>query len=1316
MSTMKQHLLTLFLCCAVTLLPALDWDFRDGDLHGFRTQNFEHGEMVPGEGFHGTSRQAAYFVTPEGFLIDAADYAFIAVEFEGDAPDFPIYFSHPGTAMSEKTRIDCTGRQEGVLLYDLRQCPEWRGAIDCLRFDMVLQAAGPEGTMRAIRLRKEKPFYLDGVQIPDGAFLQSGRGWSGDASYSHRQAVIPPGGTATAPKTELSLMGAYLLDWEADGGLQAELVYEDILGQELGRDAAGPGDHTRLLPPRLAATADIRFHNPGDRPVTLKRASLVPVAFELDAGSAHRNFLAGYDRGFGKGLVRQLLGCWIWNEELGEKPRAQCVFEKEFDLDDTAGLKSAIFYFTADNEVEALVNGTRLETIHQDVWVKADAVDVKSLLHDGRNVLRLKVLNIDGPGGAIADLVLIHADGTQKRVVTDETWRCQPLAAGREGDWKTIPATREVQVLGLNGAPPWQLIVPDGTNLLDVSLEGLDLPAEPASAPWAPRNARLAIRGECIQTDDMDFTVRLTDGVHDYLLLNTLVPAGTLDNAKEFPLSLAPADLSLLPPGTYKAAATLGKRRIPFAGNNTIQVKPTPENTPAHALPSVSLVNQDTVPRMEINGAEHASLTQYLIDMREEDNNYREIKLAADNGVPGLWLHYSIPVDKQGKIDFTTLDNVCTSALLRNPELHLVVIAGLDPMRSPTLLPLLEAKPESLVTTAEGAHRVINYGAEAQTSPSMASGVWLGLADDLLEQIAEHLDKMPYGKRVVALLPSSGITWEWMYWGCQTPTEFVDYSVAFREAFARFAQGKYGAIQKANEAWRTSFASFQEIVDANALPRPEERRDHGTDIFLRLPANSQMVMDFNRCLAEVVADAIVHLCTTVKNATGGRLLSGAYYGYLNEITASSWAQNSGHWALRKILDSPVADLLHAPSTYVTRGPGGPGGFMIPVASARQAGKVFTTEADIRTLHSGADAAFGGCHTLGESAAVLAREMASCLAHGVALRYYDFSNGWTFRDPRLAQLAKRLSEAEETIAQAAPRLLDPANSMAVIVSQDAMERITYNSPAHVHAISMQRTEIGHTGVAHENYVIPGLEKIPLEHRFWFFQNPLALSDDEIAYIQERILVPGNTVVFGMAIDPARGGDHFSTETMEKLTGMQFDIDMRGCRKPLPVLTAQGFEKLGAGTAGTGCSSFQATPVFRPAGGAAVLAVDGDGLPVMAEGTVNGCRVVFSALPPLRAAWLRALAVQTGLHCYDDMDSDSIWAAGNVLGIHFAAGGARVLRVPMENGVAKELISGVEFPVHDGKFAYTARPMSTAIFLALPGGGQQRRLPGDTFPPR
>jgi beta-galactosidase len=1297
---MKRSLAILLLCLIAALLPALEWDFRNGDLHGFRTLNFEQCEMVPGEGFHGTSHQAAYFMTPEGFLLNAADYAFIAVEFEGDATDFPIYFSHPGIAMSEKTRIDCSEKQNGMLLYDLGQCPEWRGAIDCLRFDMVLQAAGPEGTMRAIRLLKEKPTSLDGVQIPDGNFLQSGRGWSGDASYEYLQACIPAGGTAIAPKTEITLTGAYLLDWEADGPLQAELVYKDILGQEIGRDTAGPQDHTRLLPPRLAAYAQIKFRNPGDSTVTLKRASLLPIAFELDAESAHRNFLAGYGKGFGQGLVRQLLGYWLWNAELGEKPHTQCVFEKAFDLENADDLKSAIFYFTADNEVEALVNGTRLETVNQDVWVKADAVDVKSLLHNGRNTLRLKVYNVDGPGGAIADLVLIYADGSKKRVVTDNSWRCQPLSGSQINAWARIPATQEVQVLGVNGTPPWQLIIPNGTNLLKVSLEGLDLPATPTESPWAPANARLVPRGECVQTDDADFTIRLSDGTHDYLLLNTLIPAGTLDNGTEFPLTLAPATLSLLPPGSYKATATLGGHPLPFAGNDTITVKPTPENSPEHALPFVSLINQETVPRLEINGSEHTSMIQYLIDMNDEDNNYREIKLAADSDVPGLWLHYYIPVDAQGKIDFTTLDNVCTSALLRNPELHLVVIAGLDPMRSPTLLPLLEAQPESLVVTADGSHKVINYGTEAQTSPSMASEIWLDLADDLLEQITEHLDKMPYGKRVVALLPSSGITWEWMYWGCQNPNEFVDYSVAFRQAFVRFAQGKYGTIQKANAAWKTAFHSFQEIVDTNALPRPEARRDHNTNAFLRLPAQSQMVMDFNRCMAEVVSDAIVHLCTTVKNATGGRLLTGAYYGYLNEITASYWSQNSGHWALRKILDSPVVDLLHAPSSYMSRGPGGPGAFMIPVASARQAKMVFTTEADIRTLHSGAGAVFGGCHTLGESAAVLAREMAACLAHGVALRYYDFSNGWTFRDLRLAQMAQRLSQAEETIAQAAPKLIDPANAMAIIVSQDAMERVTYNTLAHAYAISQQRVEIGHTGVAHENYVMPGLEQIPLEHRLWFFQNPLSLSDEEIAYLQEKILIPGNTVIFGMAIDPARNGDHFSTETMEKLTGMHFDIDLRGCQKPTPVLTAQGIESLGPNIVNIGCTSFQEIPVFRPATNSAILAVDGDGLPVMAESTVNSCRVIFSALPPLRASWLRALALQIGLHCYDNRDSDSIWAAGNVLGIHFAAGGERTLKVLETEGTAKELISGEEFPVHDGQFNYTAQPMSTAIFLVTP----------------
>ena len=118
------------------------------------------------------------------------------------------------------------------------------------------------------------------------------------------------------------------------------------------------------------------------------------------------------------------------------------------------------------------------------------------------------------------------------------------------------------------------------------------------------------------------------------------------------------------------------------------------------------------------------------------------------------------------------------------------------------------------------------------------------------------------------------------------------------------------------------------------------------------------------------------------------------------------------------------------------------------------------------------------------------------------------------------------------------------------------------------------------------------------------------------------------------------------------------------------------------------------------GGTILARDEQGNPVLAQGEVNGCRVLFTALPRIPASWLRALAKQTGLHCYNDTPRDITWAAGRVMGCHFPKGGERLLHAPFPSGVARELVSGEEYPIQEGTFSFPAPKGSSALFLLQP----------------
>ena len=81
----------------------------------------------------------------------------------------------------------------------------------------------------------------------------------------------------------------------------------------------------------------------------------------------------------------------------------------------------------------------------------------------------------------------------------------------------------------------------------------------------------------------------------------------------------------------------------------------------------------------------------------------------------------------------------------------------------------------------------------------------------------------------------------------------------------------------------------------------------------RDPARERNVIDYYQCFADLSADLVIDFCRTVKEATEGKKLAGAFYGYLMELAWNggffeerpesdySTYQRSGHLGLRKVL-------------------------------------------------------------------------------------------------------------------------------------------------------------------------------------------------------------------------------------------------------------------------------------------------------------------------------------------------------------------------------------------------------------------------------
>ena len=141
---------------------------------------------------------------------------------------------------------------------------------------------------------------------------------------------------------------------------------------------------------------------------------------------------------------------WIWFKKTDGADKR--FFRKTFVVEGSPS--EAKLVGTADDGLEVFVNGKRV--LWADAWQNGFAVDVRSQLRTGTNVIAISAWNGDeSPAGAVAQLSLTTAKGKDS-IVTDASWK----GSDREAkDWNQPGfddgAWAAVQPLGKLGMQPW---------------------------------------------------------------------------------------------------------------------------------------------------------------------------------------------------------------------------------------------------------------------------------------------------------------------------------------------------------------------------------------------------------------------------------------------------------------------------------------------------------------------------------------------------------------------------------------------------------------------------------------------------------------------------------------------------------------------------------------------------------------------------------------------------------------------------------------------------------------------------------------------
>ncbi|MEE9168165.1 MAG: hypothetical protein V3U73_00285 [bacterium] len=439
---------------------------------------------------------------------------------------------------------------------------------------------------------------------------------------------------------------------------------------------------------------------------------------------------------------------------------------------------------------------------------------------------------------------------------------------------------------------------------------------------------------------------------------------------------------------------------------------------------------------------------------------------------------------------------------------------------------------------------------------SFASEIWRKDTAIMLKAFVQHIEESPINSRIIGYQPTTGRTAEWNYFG---PDYLPDYSAPMQNALGK-------------------------------IPEPQARLET-TFGLLRDPEKEREVITFYQKYHETIADTVLYMAHTFKQATNRRVLCGVFYGYLLEQVR---IQEGGYLATRKILESPDIDFLACPYTYQegnvrnskgvkinmidgagnlfgsSRGVGGDGGYRMLVESVKRHGKLYISEMDPSTyLDVTPHSVIGGLggrssHTLEGSKLILQRDLGQVFASGVGGWLYDFGplnkakNGWYSSEPLIAEIKRLVALGDRRME------LDIGSVSQIAAVYDTK---SFFATAHWNAdrpwydygirytdffnhwfVNTQARAFHRIGAPMDflhNFDLQPTDTA--KYRLIFMVNMFHLTSDEINRLKALIRGSGMTVVWYYA-PGFIAANKLDLGKMEELTGFQFKV----LRKPGPMM--------------------------------------------------------------------------------------------------------------------------------------------------------------------
>ncbi len=944
---------------------------------------------------------------------------------------------------------------------------------------------------------------------------------------------------------------------------------------------------------------------------------------------------------------------------------------KTFCMRRTFSLKEppvrAVLQFIADDEAEVYVDGKHAASQKGlGSWQKTTRTEVSGLLHKGKNVLAVLYRNNGSHGGFFGELFLKYSDGSCEKIDSGHEFRASDTVqegwmteAFDDSGWKTAMERPGPP------APPWgirldysdfarpqelqKMIFPDGGFSGGDTLRWEAVLKGVSPEPGTPLEIHL-----CRTDGSRVFSEKIK------LNRENIVPHGdgtwTLKAATRLPGFLPSGPMLLSADGLYLEHGKLSGR---FTYRNAAKGR---KNLTAE------IRNTNGTPRLFVDGKAFYPVIGCVPVNAPPDAMPMNLRLMVPE--KSFWTG-------EHKFDFHVFDAAAAKLFQAFPQAKAIVQLDMY-------------EPESWRTNHPGELAINSRGklpAHIYGKSSFASELFRRDAEEAISKCVEYLEHSEYAERIVGYRVAGGHTNEWLGWGYQN-RDLFDYSEPSRRRFA-------------------DWCSERNLPFRNMPSEAERLASSGQ--FLLDPEKDAAVIAWNLYDSECTADLLIRLCRTVKKTCGGKKLAGTYYGYTMFLGGGAGFQTSGHFALKKLLDSGTVDFLTSPQSYSVRNLGETFCDMKPFKTILNHNVLPIIEDDTRTHNmppSGRFQTMTAWHTI----QALRRNLAFSLCRGEPGMLFLLESGChdKFNFPGMSSLVRDIRTAGQFVYE---KQLARHTETAFVVSEKSfcfmpwekdfistgrINQVYDNSgKAVLHRewllrmtgslISGQLNDLARSGAPVDYVLAEDIADNPGDYKLYIFANCFA-CDARFLKAVERLRKKKTTLLWLCAPGVISGGT-FSTENMKRLTGFDFTFS----KEPMtPVVS------LPDGTA-AGLFEEKISPVFGVTGteGVSVRKYLGESLNGYAERRNGPSRSIFCGAWFFTPEFYCRLAKESGVHVFTE-SHDPCEFGNSMAAVHARFPGRKEFVLPSRSDVldvfGKKMIArgtdrfSADFRMHETKLFY------------------------------